>query len=157
MNFLREWLLGVVAAALAVALAQAMTPEGPVKKVGRLVGGLVLMLAVVRPLAGIELKEPALPAFHAETARTEEGGGELMKTLIAEKAGAYIVDKGSALGFACTAEVTVEEDGTGWPVPWSVEIAGEGWTAEQERALARAVEEELNIPPDRQSFRKEVP
>ena len=49
MGAARSWLLGVTAAALAVALAQALTPEGTVKKVGRLVGGMVLLLAVAKP------------------------------------------------------------------------------------------------------------
>ena len=35
MTMLKDWLLGVTAAALAVALAQALTPEGTVKKIGR--------------------------------------------------------------------------------------------------------------------------
>lgn len=49
---IKEWLLGVVAAALVVSMARAITPEGTVKKIGRLVGGLLLLLAAVRPLLG---------------------------------------------------------------------------------------------------------
>ena len=158
MNLLKDWLLGVIAAALAVALAQALTPEGAVKKVGRLVGGLVLLLAVVRPLGKLELDGLAVAAANmGSLAGTEERAGEkVMKTLIVEKAGAYIVDKGSALGVDCQASVTVRADETGWLVPWAVEITGD-LTAEQERRLSQAVEEELSIPAQRQSFRKEVP
>ena len=85
-----------------------------------------------------------------------QSGEEAMKILIAQKAGAYIVDKGSALGVDCQASVTVRADETGWLVPWAVEITGD-LTAEQERRLSQAVEEELSIPAQRQSFRKEVP
>ena len=67
-----------------------------------------------------------------------------------------MVDKRSALGVDCQAAVTVREDETGWPVPWWAEITGD-LTPEQERVLSRAVEEELDIPNRRQSFRKEVP
>lgn len=52
MTGIKNWLLGITAAALAVSLAQALTPEGTVKKIGRLVGALVLLLAALRPLAG---------------------------------------------------------------------------------------------------------
>lgn len=157
MSAWREWLLGVVAAALAVSLAQALTPEGSVKRVGRLVGGLVLLLAVLRPLTTLLPGEAALPAMAYGPLTAEEaaqGGEEVMKTLIGEKAGAYIVDKGQALGISCGARVTVALDDSGWPVPWEAEIWGT-WTPEEKRALSRAVEEDLNIPAQRQSFREE--
>lgn len=157
MSALREWLLGMVAAALAVALAQALTPEGTVKKVGRLIGGLVLLLAAVRPLTGLlsESREPAAEAFSPATeTETVQGGMEVMKTLIAQKTGAYIVDKGQSLGLACEVRVTVAMDDSGWPVPWEAEIRGT-WTPEQKEELSRVVEEELSIPAQRQSFREE--
>lgn len=154
---LRDWLLGVTAAALAVALAQALTPEGTVKRVGRLVGGLLLLLAATRPLLGAPFPdwrelEALSPAMTAEEAG--ESGQEVMRSLIAQKAGAYIVDKGQSLGLQCEARVGVAQDGSGWPVPWEAEISGT-WTAEQKKALSRAVEEDLGIPAQRQSFREE--
>lgn len=158
MAFLREWLLGVTAAALAVALAQSLTPEGTVKKVGKLVGGLILLLAVTRPLAG--LAPAALEGLWTPSASQEEAGQageEVMKVLIAQKTGAYILDKGQSLGCRVReAQVTVAEDGSGWPVPWSVRLTGT-WTAEQREELSRLLEEELAIPAGRQSFRKEDP
>lgn len=155
MTELKNWLLGLTAAALAVSLAQALTPEGTVKKIGRLVGALLLLLAALRPLVSWEGALFGLPAL-PETAAEENarGGEQVMKTLIAEKAGAYIVDKGQSLGFRCKAEVGVVLDGSGWPVPWETEISGT-WTSEQKKALSRAVEEELGIPAQRQSFREE--
>ena len=157
MIWFKNWLMGIVAAALAVSLAQAMTPEGPVRKVGRLVGGMVLLLAVGRPLLRLEPAMSAMahiPGAEVSRVRIEEGGEEMMKTLIAQKAGAYIVDKGSALGCVCAAKVTVATDDTGWPVPWQVEVSG-SMTAAQQQALARAIAEDLAIPAERQSFREE--
>ena len=157
MSFLRQWLLGITAAALAAALAQALTPEGTVKKLLRLTGGLVLLLAVVRPLKGLApaaLPRPGDLVPSVETAET--AGEEVMKTLIAQKVGAYIVDKGSALGCPCTAQVTVAEDGSGWAVPWSVEVRGQ-WTAQEKKELSRLIAQELNIPEERQTFLEETP
>ncbi len=155
MSFIRSWLLGVTAAALVVAVAQALTPEGTVKRVVKLGGGLVLLLAVLRPVLALEagsLPDLMPPPELTETAPV---GEEVLKTLIAQKVGAYIVDKGSALGCqVSSAKVTVAEDGSGWPVPWSAEIAGT-WTGEQQRALRQAVEADLGIPRERQSFREE--
>lgn len=157
MSFLKEWLLGVTAAALAVALAQALTPEGTVKKLLRLIGGLVLLLAVTRPLKGLvpaALPDPGALAPSVETA--ERAGEEVMKTLIAQKVGAYIVDKGSTLGCPCTAQVTVAEDESGWAIPWSVQVRGQ-WTAEGKKELSQAIARELDIPAERQTFLEETP
>lgn len=154
---LKNWLLGVTAAALAVSLAQALTPGGTVKKIGRLVGGMVLLLAAVRPLmslGGMSLDGLSLSPDPAAVEKAAQSGEEMMKTLIAQKAGAYIVDKGQSLGFTCVAEVGVAVDSSGWPVPWETTVSGE-WTAQQKKALSQAVEAELGIPAQRQSFREE--
>jgi len=155
MTLIRTWLLQVAAAALVLAVAQALTPEGAIKKIVRLAGGMVLLLAVVRPVLGLE--GGSLPALTppAELTEAAPGGEEVLKTLIAQKAGAYIVDKGSSLGCQITAvRVTAADDGSGWPVPWSAELTGT-WTGEQKRALRRELEAGLGIPPERQSYREE--
>lgn len=154
MTELKNWLLGLTAAALAVSLAQALTPEGTVKKIGRLVGALILLLAALRPLAGWEGALPGLALPETAVEESGQGGEEALKILIAEKAGAYIVDKGQSLGVRCKAKVGVALDGSGWPIPWEAEITGMG-TPEQKKALSRAVEEDLGIPAQRQSFREE--
>lgn len=157
MNALRQWLLGIVAAALGVSLAQALTPEGTVKKVERLLGGLVLLLAVLRPLGTLlpAAWQEGLEAFSVlEETEAPQAGGEAVKTLIAQKAGAYIVDKGQSLGASCEAQVTVAVDESGWPVPWEVQVRGR-WTGEQKTALGQAIQQDLNIPPQRQFFQEE--
>ena len=157
MTVLREWLLGVTATALAIALAQALTPEGTVKKVGKLVGGLVLLLAVVKPIAQVDPTALTVlwTASGYEMEEATQRGEEVLKILIAQKTGAYIVDKGQSLGCRVTeAQVTVAGDDSGWPVPRSVVIQGD-WTLEQREALSRMVEEELAIPLSRQLFQKE--
>ena len=158
MTFLREWLLGVVGAALAVALAQSLTPEGTIKKVGTLLGGLVLLLAAIRPVAALDPQD--LAALVPDQGTWEESasdvGEEMIKALIAEKTSAYIVDKGRELGVSCTVRVVVGEDPSGWAVPRSVEIVGV-WSKQEREALSQAIARELDIPPQRQIFREEEP
>jgi len=159
MDALRDWLLGVTAAALAVALAQALAPEGPVKRIGKLAGALVLLLAVLRPLVRLDAEAMARAALAWEGpgVQAQVGAGEeLMDELIAERAAAYIADKGEALGCRVTAQVTVSAGEDGWSVPWSAQIAGT-WTERQRRALSRALAEDLEIPEERQTFREEAP
>lgn len=159
MSWFRTYLMGVVSAAMVVALAQALTPEGAVKKIGRLVGGVVLLLAVMKPLIGLPVNEKTVPVADWLTPPTqaeEDGGQEVLKELIAQQTGAYIEDKGHILGVNCTARVTVTEGEGGWPQPWSVEVVG-SWTGEGRSALEKTIEEELAIPAERQNFWEETP
>ncbi|MBO5034325.1 MAG: stage III sporulation protein AF [Oscillospiraceae bacterium] len=155
MGAVKDWLLSVTAVALIVALAQAMVPEGAVKKIGALIGGMVLLTVLLRPVAALDLEElTRWTAAYVPTEDTEiNQGGQMMKSLIAQKTSAYIVDKGAALGLVCEAEVRVETDESGWPVPWEAEITG-ALSPEQRSALSQALEEELGIPPTRQYFRE---
>ena len=55
MGAVRSWLLTVIAASLICALADALMPPGAVRRVGRLVCGLVLLGAILTPLARLDL------------------------------------------------------------------------------------------------------
>lgn len=159
MSWFRTYLMGVVSAAMVVAMAQALTPEGAVKKIGRLVGGIVLLLAVMKPLVGLSADGKTVPVadwLAPPTQAEEEGEQAMLKELIVQRTAEYIEDKGHALGVDCTARVTVAEGEGGWPQPWSVEVVG-SWTGEGKNALAKTIEEELAIPAERQSFREETP
>jgi len=152
MTFFRDWILGITAAALAIALAQALTPAGTVKKVGSLLGGMVLLLAALRPVLALDVDTLAVAAAnYAPSAAADESGREALKSLIAEKTAAYIVDKGARLGASVTAQVELAQDDSGWPVPYRARIAGT-WSAQQRRALEQAVSRELDIPPQRQDY-----
>ena len=131
MELLRQWLVGVTCAAMIIALADSLTPSGTVRKVGKLVGGLVLLLAVLQPVLTFDYSAMAIAAtdyqaaFGAYDLELEETNLDLMKTIIAERTGAYILDKAEALGVPCervTVTCTVGEDGV--PYPSAVSITG---------------------------------
>ena len=104
MELLRQWLVGVTCAAMIIALADSLTPSGTVRKVGKLVGGLVLLLAVLQPVLTFDYSAMAIAAtdyqaaFGAYDLELEETNLDLMKTIIAERTGAYILDKAEAFG-----------------------------------------------------------
>lgn len=80
----------------------------------------------------------------------EEENQELMKGIIEEQAGAYILDKATALGITCQVRVEAQEEEE-WPIPHSVFISGV-LTQEQQQALTQVIEREFAIPAARQYY-----
>ena len=160
-QLIRNWLMGIVCAAMAAALADGLMPAGAIRKIGRLTGGLVLLLAMVQPVLQIDSVQLDLSV---EAYQNEWGGGtvdlertndDLMKTIIAERAGAYIQDKAVDLGFKCRAEVQVTQtEAADYPVPASVIVYGDLSRA-QRCELTREIEDNLAIPAECQSYQAE--
>ena len=153
MTILRSWLLGVVACALLVSACEQLTDGGAMKMIVRVVGGLLLMLALLRPLLRIDLTDLAAyaGAYREAVAQLEEElGAQRQRELsarIAAQTGAYIEDKAASLGASSRAGVTSEERGS-VPRPASVTLYGEEYaeiSAYIERELGIAKEDQLWI------------
>lgn len=162
MELMRQWLLGVTCTALVLAIADSLAPEGNVKKVCRLAGGLALLAAAMGPLLRID--EGSLSRAISEYQITvqnyekelEEKNVLLYQTIIEEQTAAYIVDKAEELGISCQAEVTFAYDEDGMPCPWEVTAWG-SWTEEQCGQLMGLVETDLGIPSQRQHYEERLP
>ncbi len=163
MEAVRQWLLSVTAAALVLALVEALAPEGGAKRVCRLAGGLALVLAAAGPVAGLldgGAAGQAVQSWREEAGRyereLEEGRDLFYLTIIEEETAAYIVDKTKEFGLDCEAEVTYGYDEDGVPCPWEVTARG-AWTQEQRERLERLLEEELGVPAQRQHYEEILP
>ncbi len=163
MGPVRSWLLGVTAAALVLALAETLAPEGGVKKVCRLAGGLALLLAAVGPVVNILDGSALTQAVEGWKNRSqsyeqalEEQKDRFYLTIIEEETAAYVMDKARELGLECAAEVTYGYDEDGVPCPWEVTARG-AWTEGQRAQLERLLEEELGVPARRQSYEEIQP
>lgn len=159
MELVRSWLIGVTAAAMAVALADSLAPDGAVKKIGKLAGGLLLVVAILRPVVGLDYAAMSgiLTDYRVEaegySSALETENMLLMKTIIEERTGAYIQDKAAELGMVCTAEVTCQADEDGSPYPASVIVYGE-LTQGQVDTLSRTIEGDLAIPEQNQQYER---
>lgn len=104
LELIRQWLVGITCAAMVVALAEGLTPPGTIRKIGKLTGGLVLLVSILQPV--VELDPAALTRSLTEyklelgaySAQLEEENGELMKSIIEEQSAAYILDKAAPTG-----------------------------------------------------------
>ena len=155
-ELLGNWLMGVTCAAMILALAEGLSPAGGPKRAARLAGGLLLLLAVIKPLLSLDgtaltraMTEYRLEAEYSAQALERENK-TLMKDIIEAQTAAYIQDKAAGLDIVCRAAVEAEGGGD-WPVPTAVTITG-ALTAEQREALTRAIEADFAIPAERQTY-----
>ena len=150
----RTWLLGVVLTSLAAGLARQLAPQGKEQAMVRLVSGLLLALAILRPLAGSGWEGLEVPAFARQSEEQAEvyrkNQQEAFSAIIAEKTEAYILDKANQLGLDCTVRVTAAAGESGIPLPVSATIRGT-----YSPALAECMEEEVGIPAEQQIWLEE--
>lgn len=157
MELLRQWLTGVTCAAIIVALADSLMAGGTVRRIGRLAGGLLLLAAVVKPVLEVDLTVLSAASLRLEAEAVpaaEEEGLDLMKSIIGEETGAYILDKAAELGISCQeVRVTCAVEENGVPYPASVVLVGD-LTEEEQARLSRRIEADLAIPAEQQSYEK---
>lgn len=113
MEEIQRWILSVTALSVLIAICQALMPPGAVKRASRLSCGLLLFLALVRPLLLADydkltetLGELSAPATGEETTELLTASEALTVSLIEEQASAYIQDKAEETGISCTVSVT---------------------------------------------------
>ena len=153
---MKSWLLGIVLTSLAAGLARQLAPKGREQAMVRLAGGLLLALAILRPLAdgsweGLDLETGSLTLQEEELADTyRKNQQETLSAIIAEKTEAYIWDKANRLGLDCAVSVTAAAGESGIPLPDTVTIRGD-----YSEALAVCIEEEVGIPAEKQFWLEE--
>ena len=153
----RSWLLAVISVSLLCAVAGALMPQGGVKRVGRLVCGLVLLAAVLSPLTELDVEagQRWLASFMADVSGQEaelrETVNSQMKTIIEQKYAAYIVDKATRLGLTCSARVECRETEEGLYLPVRAEVTG-SWTVGAQDRLSQVLSEDLGIPAQSQIY-----
>ena len=161
-ELVRQWLLGVACTALVLAVADSLAPDGSVKKICRLAGGMALLLAAVGPVLRLDsgIIAQTLEEYRGMVQSCEdvlEAQNNLFyQTIIEESAAAYIVDKAEEMGIFCQAEVTFSYDEDGVPCPWEVTSWGD-WTDGTRKALERLLEDDLGVPPQRQHYEERLP
>ncbi len=150
---LRGWILSLTAAALLTAGAEALLPKsGGVRKAGRLVCGLIMILVLLQPAAARPRVDWAarMTEYRAQaglyTAGLEETDEMLLQTIIEERSGAYIEEAAAGQGIECRVTVTCArgpEDA--YPHPRGARVQGD-LTEEQRRQVTDLLERELGIP-----------
>lgn len=150
------YLLSVAVAALLAALVQSLLPKGGVRRAAGFAGGLVLILAVVSPVARLEYDDLAKSIARIQT-ETEQlqtgvstGSREILSQIIKQRCEAYILEKARNLGLSLEVTVTLQDDGT-YPYPAAAVLKGT-FTQAQRGALTAEISQNLGIPARQQEW-----
>lgn len=155
-ELIRNWLLGITAASMLLALVESLVPEGVNKRVVGLAGGLVLVIAAISPI--LKFDDRTLASATEKFQIEFQNGSEeldlkkdfLFESIIEEESEAYILDKAKEMGMNCQVSVSVAWNGE-VPVLHSVSVRG-NWTPQQKNELSNLIEAELGIPKSLQRF-----
>lgn len=152
MEWVRQWLLGVISCSMLVSMTEQLCPAGSVRKAVRFAGALLLLLAMWQPLTEAELPEEmwSLGNYREALARIQpelsQTGREALAAGIAAELEAYIEDKAENLGVKVRSEMTMREQGEA-VVPESVTLRGA-----YSEALSEWIASELGITKERQRW-----
>ena len=152
MEQLRTWLLGVVLAAFATGLANELVPKGRERALVRMIGGLLMVLALLRPLGTIAWESVSVPTMNftdqAENYRREQENA--LSAIIAERLETYIWDKATELGIKCSVQIEMSCGKSAIPTAETVEVG-----AVYDPVLAAWLEEVVGIPAEKQIWLEE--
>ena len=152
-DLFRNWLLGIVAAALILSVVYGLVPSGKFRTAVRFAGGLTLLLAVLGPLSQVDLGWELSGGEYARQIQTQidtyrEENIRRTGDIIAGQVAAYISDMGREAGLTCHPVVTTRlEDGVPFPDTVTMDIP-------RNEELAARIAAELGIPRERQIWQE---
>jgi stage III sporulation protein AF len=154
-----QWITSITCAAMLAAVLQAFLPQNGVGRVGRLAGGLVLLIATVQPLVSLDYDSlvrdwaDISQTEVADTASLEQTNQEALKIIIEQQTEAYILDKAEDLGITCQVDVSYDWADDGTVFLSEVHVVSEASQEELEQ-LASLIETELGVPRSSQVYER---
>ena len=154
MEALGRYLVSVSSICLLCGIFQSLLTLNWTKKLGNLLTGILITMAVLMPLPKLSLPEiPELSTWEDEgqqaVAMGEEYRADQLAQSIKEEAQAYILDKAGELGMRVSAEVTVAD--SDFPAPKSCIIKGK-YTYQQKLAMEQILFLDLGIAKEDQAW-----
>lgn len=143
-----KYLLSVIAASMLLGLVQIILPKGSVRNVATFVGGLLVILSVLLPVADFDYDQLVRSVTNIQIETSDDIGiainEELMADIIKEQCRTYILDKAKGLGAELEVEVVLSEKDV-YPYPIAVVLRGKV-TSDQKTQLSEYISRDLGIP-----------
>lgn len=155
---LKTWIVSIICTAAFCAVAISMTPKGRVHTAVKYICGFVMLISIIKPLSNIDFSEySSLMAKYNDNAdelidSANNYADKLNRLYIQDECSAYILDKAKNSGAEImSASVIAEWCTDGYWYPVSAEISY-NCSEDERRTLERAIEAELGISKERQSW-----
>ena len=147
----RVWLIGLLSVSLILTVLSTLLPEGSVKKIAGVTGGLVLLMVILQGAERLDLGKLQLSyddysrQINEQIKAFQEKNSRDMDLLIQERCSAYISEQAQSLGLSCTPQVQTAWTEEDIPVPTGV-ILDIPYHAE----LGEIIERNLGIKAEKQ-------
>ena len=155
MGAVREYVLGIGAAALICAITLSFGSRGSMQPLLKLVCGLVLTFAIVNPvlkITGGNLEDLGIDYGTQASQAAEEGKQQALKSIrqiIKEETEAYILDKAHDLSLELQVTVTLDDQ----PLPKPAAVTLRGTVPPYGKSqLTRIISQELGIAKENQTW-----
>ena len=127
-SVMKEWLLGVIAAAVCLSILDAMVPKGAMKGIAKVTGGLAMFLVLLRPWMHLDMQD--WDWRYQEYQQQIDGQIDLyrqdylqqMESIIERELSAYISKKAEQMDLPCQVKVETEIKNE-VPVPAAVRLS----------------------------------
>ncbi len=157
-DLIKTWVLGVAGTALITCVMTALTPNGKTRVVVKLVCGLLMITAMIKPVVEYDFGGISnfISEFKADAGMyvkdIQNENDRLLKAIIEEDTAAYILDKAVELGIGeCEVAIWTKKEDDGYPYPYEVRITASA-SEIQKGSLSKYIESELGIPDERQHW-----
>lgn len=124
----RIWLIGLLSVSLILTVLSTLLPEGSVKKIAGVTGGLVLLLIFLRGIVRLDLTNIQLSydtcaqEITRQMEHYQEKSRSELEELIAQRTAAYISEQAQSLGVSCSPRVQTAWTAENIPVPTAVNM-----------------------------------
>ena len=154
MGSIREYLLGVIAAAILCAIVSQLAGKDHfLGSVIKLIAGVFMLIAVVSPVMKLNIRMPrdifSELSTQADQITTSASvtTQESISGIIKERTQAYILDKANRYGLELTVDITLSDAQI--PQPVAVTIQGK-ISPYNKKLLSETIEKDLGIPTEAQ-------
>lgn len=154
---IRNYFITLIASCILIAAILSVLPSGPIQRTARLTGGILLLLAAIRPLPGIDwenvLQQIALPSELPVSVSIdlENENDSIARDIIKSSCEKYILDKAADRGIPLhSADVTLDGADSA-PLPVAVTVFG-AFTKQQRQAFSDEIRDALGIQTENQTW-----
>lgn len=154
MEGIKSYLVAIVAACMLTVVASVLVQKSPLRKIVRLIGGILILLVAVTPLLRLDMSRIVDylqgSEYSFDTSAVEQTWQSQLSEHIKQTTETYIENEAGRLGATVQATVTLTEEE--YPVPCHAVLIGTV-DADQMEALSEYMETSLGIPRTEQEWK----